>query len=114
MGVLWRSGPATVEQVRSSLPSRYRGAYTTVQTVLNRLAQRGLLNRERSGQAMVYSPSISEAEYVSREVRRTLSSASTAARQAALAQLVGEFEDDADELAELARKAERKRSSKAK
>lgn len=112
MTVLWRSGPGTVEQVRSGLPSRYRGAYTTVQTVLNRLAGRGLLDRERVGQAMVYTPSLSEAEYVSREVRRTLNSASAAARQAALAQLVGEFEPDADELTALAREAEQRRGGR--
>ena len=31
----------TVEQVRGELPPRYQGAYNTVQTVLNRLAERG-------------------------------------------------------------------------
>lgn len=114
MAVLWRTDSATVEQVRSALPSRYRSAYTTVQTVLNRLAERGLLSRKRVGQAIVYTTSITETEYVSREVRRTLNSASAAARHAALAQLVGDFEDDADELATLAREAQSKRSGKSK
>lgn len=42
MRVLWRLGrPGSVEDVRSSLPQRQRGAYTTVQTVLNRLAEEG-------------------------------------------------------------------------
>lgn len=114
MGVLWRSGSGTVEQVRDGLPRRYRGAYTTVQTVLNRLAKRGLLVREKSGQAIVYSPTVSESQYVSQELRRTLSSASVAARQSALAQLVGEFEEDLDELAKLARDANEKRGGKSK
>lgn len=109
MGTLWRSGSGTVEQVRAGLPRRYCGAYTTVQTVLNRLAERGLLVREKSGQAIVYSPTISESEYVSRELTRTLRSASVAARQSALAQLVGEFEEDLDELSRLARDTQMKR-----
>ncbi len=35
MSALWRLEAGTVEQVRSALPTRYRSAYTTVQTVLN-------------------------------------------------------------------------------
>ncbi len=110
MAALWRIGSGNVEQVRSALPKRYRGAYTTIQTVLNRLAERGLLARDRSGSAIVYSPLLTEAEYVSQELRRTLDAASSAARQTALAQLVGELSgDDASELMRLEREAQRKR-----
>jgi predicted transcriptional regulator len=105
MGVVWRLGEATVEQVRSNLPSRYRSAYTTVQTVLNRLAERGLLKRERQGNAIVYSPRLSEAEYVQRSVETTLAGASSEARQAVLARLVGSL--DGSELAELRKLASR-------
>lgn len=88
MAALWRLESGTVEQVRAALPSRYRGAYTTVQTVLNRLAERGFLTRKRSGQAIVYRPKLSEAQYLSRTIEQTLASASPDARQAALAQLI--------------------------
>ena len=103
MGALWRMGSGTVEDVRNELPTRYRGAYTTVQTVLNRLAGRGLLSRTRTGNAMVYRPVVSEAEYLQRSIQRTLSGASSAARQVALAQLIGDL--DSDELADLQRLA---------
>lgn len=93
MAALWRLETGTVEQVRSALPSRYRGAYTTVQTVLNRLAERGFLARERSGQAIVYKPKLSEAQYLSRTIKQTLASASPDARQAALAQLISGLAD---------------------
>lgn len=105
MAVVWRIGEATVEQVRSNLPTRYRSAYTTVQTVLNRLAERGLLERRRQGNAIVYSPRLSEAEYVRRSVESTLAGASSEARQAVLAQLVGSL--DGNELAELRKLARR-------
>ena len=105
MAVVWRIGEATVEQVRSNLPARYRSAYTTVQTVLNRLAERGLLERRRQGNAIVYSPRLSEAEYVRRSVESTLAGASSEARQAVLAQLVGSL--DGNELAELRKLARR-------
>ena len=94
MAALWRLEAGTVEQVRGALPSRYRGAYTTVQTVLNRLAERGFLARERSGPAIVYTPRLSEAQYLSRTIEHTLASASPDARHAALAQLIGGLGDD--------------------
>ncbi|MGI8597151.1 MAG: BlaI/MecI/CopY family transcriptional regulator [Thermoleophilaceae bacterium] len=93
MSVLWRLEAATVEQVRGELPDR-GGAYTTVQTVLNRLADRGLLTRQRVGNAMVYRPSISESEYLTSTLRATLAGASRPARHAALAELVGELGDE--------------------
>jgi len=93
MAALWRLQAGTVEQVRSALPPRYRGAYTTVQTVLNRLAERGFLARKRAGQAIVYRPKLTEAQYLSRTIEQTLASASPGARHAALAQLISGLQD---------------------
>lgn len=110
MAALWRLGAGTVEQVRSELPSRYRGAYTTVQTVLNRLAERDLLARHREGRGIVYEPSLSEADYLSGTIRHTLAGASSDARQAALANIIGGM--DTDELSQL--QALAKRAGKAR
>ena len=103
MAALWRLGSGTVEQVRSALPPRYRGAYNTVQTVLNRLAERGLLTRRKAGNAIEYRPVVSEAEYLSRSISQTLAAASMDARQAALARLIGGLEKG--ELEDLQQKA---------
>lgn len=103
MAALWRLGSGTVEQTRSALPPRYRSAYTTVQTVLNRLAVRGLLARSKDGAAIRYAPRVTEADYVSRSIEQALAGASQDARQAVLAQLVGNL--DRDELATLRRRA---------
>ena len=106
MAALWRVGSGTVEQVRQELPPRYQGAYNTVQTVLNRLAERGLLERAREGRGFVYRPRLSEAEYLSGSIRRTLAGASSSARQAALANIIGGLRpDELSELEELARQA---------
>lgn len=110
MATLWRLGSGTVEQVRSGLPPRYRGAYTTVQTVLNRLAERGMLERRREGRGLVYTPRVSEAEYVSSWIGKTLAGASNHARQAALASLIGTLDaGELSELQELAREIKQKR-----
>jgi predicted transcriptional regulator len=106
MAALWRRGAGTVEQVRGELPPRYRGAYNTIQTVLNRLADRGLLERQREGRGFVYRPRLTEAEYLSGSIRRTLAGASSDARQAALASIIGGLRpEEAAELEQLARQA---------
>lgn len=94
MSAVWRLGSGTVEEVRTALPPRYRGAYNTTQTVLNRLAERGLLTRSKRGNAFAYRPRISESEYLSRSISLTLAGASTDARKAALARLIGDLGDD--------------------
>jgi predicted transcriptional regulator len=99
MAALWRIESGTVEDVRMALPARYRSAYNTVQTVLNRLSDRGLLLRVRRGTAYTYTPALSEAEYLTRSIRRSLAGASSDARETALAQLIGSL--DASELAAL-------------
>ena len=47
MAAVWRLGEATVEQVRELQPIERRSAYTTIQTVLNRLVDRGFLSRAK-------------------------------------------------------------------
>jgi predicted transcriptional regulator len=110
MAAAWRLERATVEQVRTALPPRYRGAYNTIQTVLNRLADRKLLSRHKVGNAFEYRPLVSEAEYLSRSIAQTLAGASKAARETALARLIGGLEDDElSDLRELAREMNERR-----
>jgi predicted transcriptional regulator len=113
MGALWRLDGGTVNEVREALPRRHRGAYTTVQTVLNRLAERGLLERRKQAGTVVYRPKLNEAEYLSRSLERALAAASEGARQAALAQLIGTLEaGEVAELRDLADEIARRRSEK--
>ena len=109
MSVMWRLETATVEQVRAALPQRYRGAYTTIQTVLNRLAERGLLSRQKTRNVIEYRAAVSEADHVSRSIAHRLETASTDARQTALARLIGELTDA--ELSSLRRRGRRRSDS---
>ena len=109
MSVMWRLETATVEQVRAALPPRYRGAYTTIQTVLNRLAERGLLSRQKTRNVIEYRAAVSEADHVSRSIAHRLETASTDARQTALARLIGELTDA--ELSSLRRRGRRRSDS---
>jgi predicted transcriptional regulator len=49
-------------------------AYTTVMTLLVRLATKGLLQRKRRGRAYVYRPRISRGEYTARGMVRAMES----------------------------------------
>lgn len=63
MDLLWRAeGPVPVREVAAALNARRDGplAYTTVMTVMSRLAGKGLLRRSRSGRAYVYSPAAAD------------------------------------------------------
>ena len=81
MTAVWKLEEGTVEQIRRALPEANQGAYNTVQTVLNRLADRGLLERRREGHVIVYAPALSEADYLSRSIEHTMRSATPQARQ---------------------------------
>jgi predicted transcriptional regulator len=110
MRVLWDLGEGGVDQVRRALPAKHRGAYTTIQTVLNRLAERGLVSRERKSNVIRYSPAVTESDYYSRSLTETLSGASDEARRAALAQVVGQLgPGEYDEVRSLAREVAKRR-----
>jgi len=107
---LWRGGEGTVEQVRQRLRRHGAVAYTTVQTVLNRLAERGLVDRRREGPAFVYAAALDEGEYVANSLARSLAAASPSARTVALAHLVEGLDgDDLERLASLARRVAEER-----
>ena len=69
---LWDEGPATVRAVMNHLHGcGRRPAYTTVQTVLTRLEQKGFVTSDKTGLAYVYRPKISRAR-ISRSRLRAL------------------------------------------
>ena len=110
MAAVWRLREATVEDVRALQPARRRSAYSTVQTVMNRLVERGLLTRARRGKAFVYRARYDEADYVARSIGGRLRLLSPETRQEVLLQIVGEL--DGDEMAALARRAEQIRRAR--
>jgi len=68
MDVLWNADPGpgggrTVREVADALDGREL-AYTTVMTVLDRLAGKGMVQRERSGRAWSYRPAASREAHI--------------------------------------------------
>lgn len=113
MRAMWRLDEATVDDVRATLPRSRRAAYTTIQTVMNRLLDRGLLDRKRRGKAFVYRARYPESELVARAMRERLKGASADARTPALLSLIeGLKEEELDELATYANKVRRERKKR--
>ena len=67
MNIVWRLRRATVRQIVDSLRDQRPLAYTTVQTVLSILKQKGVVRYTREGRAFVYT-AIVKPEGVRREV----------------------------------------------
>jgi predicted transcriptional regulator len=57
--VLWALGEGNVRQVRQALAPNRDLAYTTVMTVLERLARKGAVTRRKAGRSFTYVPVLS-------------------------------------------------------
>jgi len=59
MTALWDLGTASVREIQEQLPSQKRPAYTTVQTIVYRLEEKGAVHRlKKIGNAHVFEPVI--------------------------------------------------------
>ena len=59
MEVVWSLGPASVREVQEQLPEHKRPAYTTVQTIIYRLEEKGAVRRvKKIGNAHIFEPVI--------------------------------------------------------
>ncbi|HXG67406.1 MAG TPA: BlaI/MecI/CopY family transcriptional regulator [Blastocatellia bacterium] len=57
MDALWALGSGSVREVQEKLPERKRPAYTTVQTIMRRLEEKGAVRRvKKIGNAFIFEP----------------------------------------------------------
>src|SRR5579872_2835730 len=69
----WKLGTRSVREILESLPDEERVAYTTVQTLVYRLEQKGALRKVRKiGNAQLFEPAIDRSEFRSGLVRDLL------------------------------------------
>jgi BlaI family penicillinase repressor len=62
MNTLWPMGEGTVREIRDRLAERRARAYTTIMTIMDRLARKGVVERRKAGRAYVYRPRLSAEE----------------------------------------------------
>jgi len=69
----WKLGTCSVREILDSLPEDERVAYTTVQTLVYRLEEKGALRKvKKIGNAQLFEPAINQSEYRSGLVRDLL------------------------------------------
>ena len=57
MHALWELGTASVREIQEQLPEKKRPAYTTVQTIVRRLEEKGAVRKlKKIGNAFVFEP----------------------------------------------------------
>ncbi|WP_275296202.1 BlaI/MecI/CopY family transcriptional regulator [Jiangella ureilytica] len=102
MEQLWAfEAPATVRQVHEALAGSRDIAYTTVMTVLDRLARKGSAEQIRDGRAYRYRPAVSRDELTAELMHEALDTVDGTDRTAALLRFIGSVSaDDARALRE--------------
>ena len=101
MKVLWRLDSATVRDVHEALKPSRGLAYTTVMTVMSRLAEKGLCERQKEGRAYYYTPVASQEKVAGSLLQALVRRLYAGATGKAIAQLL-ETEETVDD-AELER-----------
>lgn len=110
MEIAWVKGEVTVKQVHERLQSKRELAYTTVMTVMSRLAEKGLLKRVREGAAYVYRPTSGREEFTQTSVKKVMQELLRDFSTPAIRQFVESIgKEDPEQIEQLARLIDRKR-----
>jgi len=89
--LLWNAGDQTVHEVRDGLRPSRPLAYTTVMTVLDRLARKGVVSRRKVGRAHLYHAEFPRETARQRALERLLDVYFEGSRESLIAFLGGEF-----------------------
>ncbi len=72
MSRLWALGEGTVRQIRDNLAATRPRAYTTILTIMDRLAHKGFVTRRKTGRAFLYLPNLTLDEARARAIARVV------------------------------------------
>lgn len=97
MNAIWELEEATVQTVVDVLQPRRKLAYTTVMTVMSRLADKGYLNRRKAGRSFVYTPGPTRDAVAGRMLDQVVDRLYQGAAGKAIAHLLEADEDVDDE-----------------
>ena len=115
LSMLWECGSGTVRELHDKLGERQELAYTTTAKVVDRLREKGLIERRQHGKTFVYQPRAAREEVESARARKVVSRlfGATPAPHAAVAALVDAVDAvDPKLLDELERLVKARRGSK--
>jgi predicted transcriptional regulator len=101
--VLWDRGPSTVRDVMEVLNADRPRAYTSVMSLMNVMADKGLLVREPQGRAFVYRPKVERQRTLRRMVGDLVGRAFEGSAHELVAHLLDQTKPTAEELDEIQR-----------
>jgi BlaI family penicillinase repressor len=87
MNTLWPMGEGTVREIRDRLAERRARAYTTIMTIMDRLARKGVVERHKTGRKYVYRPRLSAEEARAHALEQVLENFFGGSKERLLAQL---------------------------
>lgn len=91
MNTLWPLGEATVREIRDRLAERRARAYTTIMTIMDRLARKGVVERRKTGRKYVYRAKLSAEEARAHALEQVLENFFGGSKERMLAQLGAEW-----------------------
>lgn len=101
MDVVWDMPQASIKQVTAKLQKKDPVAYSTVQTMMRILEEKGYLQHTKVSRSFVYSPLVGRSGARSEALRHLLSGFFNDSPQSLVANLVEDKQLDADELKQL-------------
>jgi BlaI family transcriptional regulator, penicillinase repressor len=99
--VIWDRGPSTVREVMNELDRDRPRAYTSVMSLMNVMAEKGLLSAKPKGRAFVYSAKTSQAQIQSGILRDLLGRVFDGSAAALVMHLLEQAKPDSKELDEI-------------
>ncbi|MHB0915378.1 MAG: BlaI/MecI/CopY family transcriptional regulator [Thermoleophilia bacterium] len=115
MEYCWQKHPCSVKDVHAALANEREIAYTTVMTVMSRLAEKGILERQQEGRAYLYTPTQSREGFCSETVTNVMSGLIDGFGEPALSHFVDTIDSiDPGKLDELMRLIEAKKGRNGK
>lgn len=112
--VLWDHGPSTVREVMDVLHTARPRAYTSVMSLLNVMAEKGLVLRQPQGRAFVYRARTDRGRTLRNMVGDLLGRAFEGSATELVAHLLDQTKPSAEELDEIRRAIEQYKQQRAK
>ncbi len=113
MEILWQRGELTVRQVYETLQETRSIAYTTVMTVMSRLAAKSLLEKLKEGNAFLYRATSTREEFTRSTLKKVINELMADFTVPAISQFLDSMEEaDPEKMEELSRLIEKKRKQK--
>lgn len=109
MELMWQRDIASVREIHEALGRDRDIAYTTVMTVMGRLSDKGILQKERDGKHYLYKPALTKEEFSQTMFSSVVSGFTSDLGRQALSFFVESLTEDEDTLSELERLIQEKR-----